>query len=122
MHVDDVNQWRRDNVPVFNQNGMKLGTFGQNCSNGCTMTHAPTTFEPTYEHNVKISQLADELGFEMLVPVGRWKHFGGSTKFNQENLEVYTWATAMAWACPMVARGRPVTGWINRVLPCWTMR
>ena len=76
MHADDVNQWRRDNVPVFNQNAMKLGTFGQNCSNGCTMTHAPTTFEPTYEHNVKISQLADELGFEMLVPVGRWKHFG----------------------------------------------
>jgi dimethylsulfone monooxygenase len=95
-HPDDVRQWRRENVPVFNENKLKLGTFGQNCSNGCTMTEAETSFVPTYEHNVKISQLADRLGMEMLVPVGRWKHFGGSTKFNQENLEVYTWATAMA--------------------------
>lgn len=96
MHPDDVMQWRRDNVPAYNANPLKLGVFGTNCSNGCTMTHASTSFVPTYEHNVKIAQLADRLGFEMLVPVGRWKHFGGTTKFNENNLEVYTWATAMA--------------------------
>ncbi|MEM7541237.1 MAG: LLM class flavin-dependent oxidoreductase [Pseudomonadota bacterium] len=94
--TDDQKQWRKDHVPVFNDNKLKLGTFGQNCSNGCTITHAETTFEPTYDHNVKISQLADNLGFEMLIPVGRWKHFGGTSKFNANNLEVYTWATAMA--------------------------
>lgn len=96
MHPDDVMQWRRDNVPAYNANPLKLGVFGTNCSNGCTMTHAETSFVPTYEHNVKIARLADQLGFEMLVPVGRWKHFGGTTKFNENNLEVYTWATAMA--------------------------
>lgn len=95
-HADDVAAWRRANVPVYNSNPLKLGIFGANCSNGCTMTHAPTTFEPTYEHNVAIAQLADRLGFELLVPVGRWKHFGGSTMFNAHNMEVYTWATAMA--------------------------
>ena len=96
MHPDDVRQWRRDHVPAYNANPLKLGVFGTNCSNGCTMTHAETSFVPTYEHNVKIARLADRLGFEMLVPVGRWKHFGGTTKFNENNLEVYTWATAMA--------------------------
>ena len=96
MHPDDNAQWRREHVPVFNENRFKLGVFGANCSNGCTITHAETTFEPTYEHNVKIAQLADRLGFEMLVPVGRWRHFGGTTMFNGINLEVYTWATAMA--------------------------
>ncbi len=95
-HPDDIAQWRRDNVPVYNRNRLKLGIFGANCSNGCTMTHAATTFEPTYEHNVAIAALADRLGFELLVPVGRWKHFGGSTQFNAHNLEVFTWATAMA--------------------------
>ena len=95
-HPDDIKEWRRQHVPVFNDNKLKLGIFGQNCSNGCTITHAETTFEPTYEHSVKISQLADDLGLELLVPVGRWKHFGGTTKFNAENLEVFTWATAMA--------------------------
>ncbi len=95
-HLDDIKEWRRRHVPVFNDNKLKLGIFGQNCSNGCTITHAETTFEPTYEHSLKISQLADDLGLELLVPVGRWKHFGGTTKFNADNLEVFTWATAMA--------------------------
>ncbi|MCZ6665825.1 MAG: LLM class flavin-dependent oxidoreductase [Gammaproteobacteria bacterium] len=95
-HADDIKEWRREHVPVFNDNKLKLGVFGQNCSNGCTITHAQTSFEPTYEHSVKISQLADELGLELLVPVGRWKHFGGTTRFNENNLEVFTWATAMA--------------------------
>lgn len=95
-HPDDIRSWRCEHVPIFNDQPLKLGTFGQNCSNGCTMTHAETTFEPSYPHNVKISQLADRLGMEMLIPVGRWKHFGGSTRFNENNLEVYTWATAMA--------------------------
>lgn len=95
-HGDDIRAWRRQHVPVFNDNKLKLGIFGQNCSNGCTITHAQTNFEPTYEHSVKISQLADELGLELLVPVGRWKHFGGTTRFNENNLEVFTWATAMA--------------------------
>ncbi len=93
---DDAVAWRARHVPVFNENRFKLGVFGQNCSNGCTITHAETTFEPTYEHSVKISQLADRLGFELLVPVGRWRHFGGTTQFNGNNLEVYTWAAAMA--------------------------
>lgn len=95
-HPDDLRAWRHAHVPVFNDNKLKLGIFGMNCSNGCTITHAPTSFEPTYQHNVKIARLADRIGLELLVPVGRWKHFGGSTRFNADNLEVYTWATAMA--------------------------
>ena len=97
-NIDSTNSsdYRQDNISFLNKNRFKLGVFGTNCSNGCTITHAETTFEPTYEHNVKIAQLADNLGFEMLVPVGRWRHFGGTTKFNGTNMEVYTWATAMA--------------------------
>lgn len=95
-HPDDIAAWREQHLPVYNRNRLKLGVFGANCSNGCTMTHAPTTFEPTYDHNVAIAQLADRLGMELLVPVGRWKHFGGTTQFNAHNLEVFTWATAMA--------------------------
>ena len=96
MHADDIREYRAKHVPVFNNNKMKLGIFGQNCSFGCTITHAESTFEPTYEHNLKISQQADKLGFELLVPVGRWKGFGGTTDFNGTCLETYTWATAMA--------------------------
>lgn len=96
MHPDDVKEYRRRHVPVFNGNRMKLGVFGSNCSYGCTITHAESTFAPTYAHNVRIAQQADALGFELLVPVGRWKGFGGTTDFNGTCMETYTWATAMA--------------------------
>jgi alkanesulfonate monooxygenase SsuD/methylene tetrahydromethanopterin reductase-like flavin-dependent oxidoreductase (luciferase family) len=75
---------------------MKLGVFGQNVSHGCCITLAETTFEPTYEHSVTIARKADALGFELLVPVGRWRGFGGATDFNGTCMETYTWAAAMA--------------------------
>jgi len=72
MNATELREYRRQHLPVFNDNKMKLGVFGQNCSNGCTISHAETTFEPTYKHSVAIAQKADALGFELLVPVGRW--------------------------------------------------
>lgn len=96
MNATELTEYRRKRIPVFNANAMKLGIFGMNCSNGCTITHAETTFEPTYKHNVAIAQKADALGFELLVPVGRWKGFGGTTDFNGDCMEVYTWAAALA--------------------------
>jgi len=81
----------RSTLPVFNDNRMKLGVFGQNVSFGCCITLAETTLEPTYEHSAKIARKADALGFELLVPVGRWRGFGGPTDFNGTCMETYTW-------------------------------
>ena len=33
-HPDDLRAWRHAHVPVFNDNKLKLGIFGMNCSNG----------------------------------------------------------------------------------------
>ena len=85
----------RSTLPVFNDNRMKLGVFGQNVSFGCCITLAEPTLEPTYEHSAKIARKADALGFELLVPVGRWRGFGGPTDFNGTCMETYTWAAAM---------------------------
>ncbi len=95
-HPDDWREWRRQHVPVYSDQPLKLGVFGTNVSFGCTISHAETTFVPTYEHNVSIAKKADALGLEMLVPVGRFRGFGGSTDFNGDNMEVYTWAAALA--------------------------
>ena len=62
MHADDIAAWRQAHVPAYNSNALKLGIFGANCSNGCTMTHAETTFEPTYAHNVAIAKRAETIG------------------------------------------------------------
>lgn len=95
-HPDDVRDWRRRHVPVYNEEPLKLGVFGTNVSHGCTITLADTSFRPTFDHNVSIARQADALGFELFVPVGRWRGFGGPTDFNGTCLEVYTWAAALA--------------------------
>lgn len=89
-------------VPLFNDNKMKLGIFGSNCSYGLMATKAPSTFEVTWEHTLKIAQLADELGFEAMVPVARYKGMGGESNFNGENFETHTWAAGLAQATKQI--------------------
>lgn len=87
---------RRATHPIFNDQPLKLGLFGTNCSYGLTISHAETTYEPTWEHTLKIAQKADALGLEALVPVARWRGFGSTTNFNGTCFETYTWATGLA--------------------------
>ena len=62
---------RTQTNPMFNDQKMKLGLFGTNCSYGLIMSHAPTTYEATWAHTKEIAQRADALGFEALVPIAR---------------------------------------------------
>lgn len=89
-------EYRRTHVPLYNDQKLKLGLFGTNCSGGLTMTTAPTTYEATWEHTLQVAQRADDLGMEILVPVARWRGFGGSTNFNGTNFDTYTWAAGLA--------------------------
>ena len=82
--------------PAYNDNELKLGLFGQNASYGASITLADRSFEPSIEHSIKVSKLADDLGFEMLVPLARWKGMGGQTDFNGQVMEPFTWAATMA--------------------------
>ncbi|MGV9711026.1 LLM class flavin-dependent oxidoreductase [Gordonia sp. NPDC003424] len=95
---DEVAEYRAQHVPLYNQQKLKLGLFGTNVSNGLTMTEAETTFRPTWEQNTAITLAADRLGFELTVPVARWRGFGGAIDFNGECLETYTWAAGLAEA------------------------
>jgi alkanesulfonate monooxygenase SsuD/methylene tetrahydromethanopterin reductase-like flavin-dependent oxidoreductase (luciferase family) len=94
---------RRQTNPMFNDQKMKLGLFGTNCSHGLTMTHAPTTYQITWEHTKEIAQRADELGFEALVPIARWRGFGRTTNLNGTCYETYTWAAGLAEATNNIA-------------------
>src|SRR5678816_4630433 len=84
--------------PLFNDNRMKIGTFCTNCSYGTVASTAEGTFDLSWESTKALAQSADRAGFEALVPVGRWKGFGGLTDFNGDSFEVYTWAAGLAEA------------------------
>ena len=91
-------EYRRAHVPLYNDQKLKLGVFGVNCSYGVNISHAPTTYKVTWEHTSEIVRRADAMGFELALPVARWRGFGGTTDFNGESFETYTWAAGLAQA------------------------
>src|SRR3977135_2045031 len=92
--MGNLDLFRAAGNPMFNDNKLKLGIFGSNCSNACAMTLATTSFEPTFEKNVEIARLLEAAAFECMVPIARWRGFGGPSNFNGDNMETYTWAAA----------------------------
>jgi dimethylsulfone monooxygenase len=89
--------------PLLNDQKLKLGVFGMNCSNGLLISNAPTGFEMTWQQQLEIVTKADRMGFEMALPLGRWRGFGGSTDFNGISFETYTWAAGIAQATRNIA-------------------
>jgi FMNH2-dependent dimethyl sulfone monooxygenase len=85
----------RSGNPLYSDNRLKLGVFGANVSNGCAATTAPGHLEMTWANSSDIVTTADRAGFEALVPVARWKGFGGATNFNGTCYETLAWAAGM---------------------------
>jgi dimethylsulfone monooxygenase len=89
---------RRRLNPLFNDNKLKLGLFGVNVSNGCAITTTEDRHMVTWPTNLAIAQTADKYGYEAMVPVARWRGFGGESNFNGTNFETYTWAAGLGQA------------------------
>jgi dimethylsulfone monooxygenase len=89
----------RSHLPLYDEkNRLKLGTFATNVSNGVSISQAPTSYEVTWAHTLRLARQAEDMGFDVLLPLGRWRGFGGPTNFNGENFETYTWAAGLAQA------------------------
>jgi alkanesulfonate monooxygenase SsuD/methylene tetrahydromethanopterin reductase-like flavin-dependent oxidoreductase (luciferase family) len=84
--------------PLYSDNKLKLGLFGTNCSNGCAITTAEGALDADWPDVRAIAQVADRYGYEALVPVARWRGFGGESDFNGRNFETYTWAAGLGEA------------------------
>jgi alkanesulfonate monooxygenase SsuD/methylene tetrahydromethanopterin reductase-like flavin-dependent oxidoreductase (luciferase family) len=59
--------------------------------------------ETSWPRTRAISVTADRVGFEAVVPIARWKGFGGPTNFNGSCFETYTWAAGLAAATEQAA-------------------
>ena len=74
----------------------KLGLFGSNASRGLITSNEPGTLELTWERTKAIAQLADSVGFDLLLPFARWRGYGGKADMNATVYEPFTWAAGMA--------------------------
>jgi len=77
-------------------NRVKLGVMAFNCSHGSTVTNVDEAWAMTWEDNMALARMADTAGLEALLPVGRWKGYGGKSNFNNRTFETLTWAAATA--------------------------
>jgi alkanesulfonate monooxygenase SsuD/methylene tetrahydromethanopterin reductase-like flavin-dependent oxidoreductase (luciferase family) len=57
---------------------------------------AEGALELTWPNASRIATMADRAGLEAMVPVARWKGFGGTTNFNGVCFETYAWAAGLA--------------------------
>src|SRR3954464_12853341 len=80
----------RGRVEMYNANALKIGLFGANCSSARTATLVPERWSASWPDCLKLARLADEAGIDFLLPIGRWKGYGGDTNLHGSTLETVT--------------------------------
>jgi len=80
---------------LFAGNRMKLGVMAFNCSHGSTITTVPEAWKLSWPDTVEIARAVDRSGMEAVLPVGRWRGYGGPSNFNAATFESFTWASAI---------------------------
>lgn len=84
-----------DRVEMYNANALKIGLFGANCSSARTATVVPERWLASWPDCLKLARIADEAGIDFLLPIGRWKGYGGESDFHGTTLETITWACGL---------------------------
>src|SRR5262249_33966911 len=91
---------------LFGGNRMKLGVMAFNCSHGSTITTVPEAWKLNWPDTRDIAQAVDRAGMEALLPVGRWKGYGGAPHFHKQPFQSIPPAAAVgagAQHCTRVA-------------------
>ena len=89
---------RWETNPLYNDRKLKLGTFGTNLKYAGAVTTAEGTHEASWPSVMELAKMCDQMEFEAIVPVARWRGFGGVTNFAGPGFETFTFAAGLAAA------------------------
>jgi len=92
-----------ERMAMYSENRLKIGLFGANCSSGRAVTLIPERWSGAWDDCVRLASLAEEAGLEFMLPIGRYRGYGGRTDYQGETLET------IAWACGLLAQTRRIT-------------
>jgi dimethylsulfone monooxygenase len=86
------------------RNRLKLGLFAHNGSGG-GLALVPEAYTPTWPGSLQLSQVADEAGYDAIVPFMRWRGYVDDDPDHRTHacLETYTWAAAIGQATSTAA-------------------
>jgi len=82
-------------LSLYSAHRLKLGLFGANCSSGRAVTLVPERWSGSWPDCLRLAVMADEAGIDFMLPVGRWKGYGGDTDYQGATLETVTWAAGL---------------------------
>jgi dimethylsulfone monooxygenase len=85
----------RARADMYNANALKIGLFGANCSSGRSATKVPERWQARWDDCLRLARVADDAGIDFMLPIARWKGYGGDTDFHGATLETITWATGL---------------------------
>src|ERR1700684_4039299 len=88
----------KNRFAMYNGNALKIGLFGANCSSGRSATKVPERWSASWTDCLALARLADEAGLDCMLPIARWKGYGGDTDFHGRSLETITWAVGLLGA------------------------
>ena len=84
--------------PLKGANRFKLGVFSANADGGLAITDVPERWTASWDDNLAAAVIADEAGLEFLLPIARWRGFGGKNQVREWSFETFTWAAGLAAA------------------------
>jgi dimethylsulfone monooxygenase len=87
-----------DRIAMYTANTLKIGVFGANCSSGRSATTVPERWSASWPDCLALALMADDAGLDFILPIGRWKGYGGTTDFHGATLETMTWACGLLQA------------------------
>lgn len=82
-------------IPILETSDFRLGLFSANCSGGLAVTTIPERWDATWDSNLRLARLADQVGIDFMLPIARWIGYGGATNFHESVLEPIPWATGI---------------------------
>jgi alkanesulfonate monooxygenase SsuD/methylene tetrahydromethanopterin reductase-like flavin-dependent oxidoreductase (luciferase family) len=85
---------RRANT-LHNSNRLKLGLFSLNADGGIAITKVPERWQAGWSEIAEVAKMADRAGFEFILPIARWKGFGGELDVRTLCYETFTFAAAL---------------------------
>src|SRR5689334_22913798 len=91
-----------ERLAMYGANKLKLGFFGPNCSSGKFVSKAPGMWSGAWDDMLRLARLADKSGMDFILPIGRWKGYGGDTDYQGATYETITWASGLLAATKRV--------------------
>jgi alkanesulfonate monooxygenase SsuD/methylene tetrahydromethanopterin reductase-like flavin-dependent oxidoreductase (luciferase family) len=92
----------RERAAMYNDNALKIGLFGANCSSGRSATTVPERWSASWPDCLRVAKMADAAGIDFMLPIGRWKGYGGETDFHGTTHETITWAASLLAATDQI--------------------